>query len=164
MLAKISLHCILKQTRDTAIGTKYSPPHAIAYMPALKEDFIETLIKKSRLWWGYIDDIFMIWQHGKDELKIFLEKHNNFHSYIKHTWEYSREKVNYLDVQVIAREVKLITDLHFKQTENCQYIESSSCHPYDCAISIPYSQALKIYRICSGMFLLIYGVTSLKSG
>ena len=106
----------------------------------------------------------MIWQHGKDELKIFLEKHNNFHSYIKHTWEYSREKVNYLDVQVIAREVKLITDLHFKQTENCQYIESSSCRPYDCAISIPYSQALKIYRICSGMFLLIYGVTSLKSG
>ena len=101
------------------------------------------------LWRGYFDDIFMIWQHGKDELKKFVEKHNNFHSYIKHTWEYSREKVNYLDVKVIARKVKLITDLHFKQTESYQYIYSSSCHPYHCTISIPYSQALKINRICS---------------
>ena len=102
----------LKQIRGTAIGTKFAPPYAIIYMAALEEDFLETLIRKPRLWWRYIDDIFMIWQHGEDELKIFLKKLNNFHPSIKFTCEYSREKVNYLDIQVIVREGKLITDLH----------------------------------------------------
>ena len=67
--------------------------------------------KKTWLWWRYIDNIFMIWQHGEDELKIFLEKLNNFHPSIKFTCEYSREKVNYLDKQVIVREGKLRTDI-----------------------------------------------------
>ena len=40
-------------------------------MAALEEDFLETLIKKPWLWWRYINDIFVIWQHGEDELKLF---------------------------------------------------------------------------------------------
>ena len=139
----------LKQIRGTAIGTKFAPPYAIIYMAALEEDFLETLIKKPWLWWKYINDIFVIWQHGEDELKIFLEKLNNFHPSIKFTCEYSREKVNYLDVQVIVREGKLITDLYVKQTDSHQYLDPSSCHPYHCTKSIPYSQALRLNRICS---------------
>ena len=139
----------LKQIRGTAIGTKFAPPYAIIYMAALEEDFLETLMKKPWLWWRYIDDIFMIWQHGEDELKTFLEKLNNFHPSIKFTCEYSREKVNYLDVQVIVREGKLITDLYVKQTDSHQYLDPSSCHPYHCTKSIPYSQALRLNRICS---------------
>ena len=58
----------LKQIRGTAIGTKFAPPYAIIYMAALEEDFLETLIKTPWLWWRYKDDIFMIWQHGDDEI------------------------------------------------------------------------------------------------
>ena len=118
-------------------------------MTALDEDFLETLIIKPWLWWRYIDDIFMIWQHGEDELKIFLEKLNNFQPSFKFTCDYSHEKVNYLDVQVIVREGKLITDLYGKQTDSHQYLNPSSCHPYHYAKSIPYSQALRINQICS---------------
>ena len=108
----------LKQVRGTAIGTKFAPSYAIIYMAALEEDFLETLIKKLWLWWRYIDGIFMIWQHGEDELKIFLDKLNNFHSSIKFTCEYSRENVNHLDVQVVVTEGKLITGLYIKQTDS----------------------------------------------
>ena len=105
--------------------------------------------KKTWLWWRYIDDIFMIWQHGEDELKLFLEKLNNFHPSIKFTCEYSHEKVNYLDVQVVVREGKLRTDmLYVKQTDSYQYLDPSSCHPCHCTKLIPYSQALKINWIC----------------
>ena len=90
----------------------------------------------------------MIWQHGEDELKIFLEKLGNFHPSVKFTCEYSREKVNYLDVQVIVRESKLVTDIYFKQTDSHQYLDSSPCHPYHCTKSIPYSQALRMNGIC----------------
>ena len=72
----------LKQIQDAAIGTKFAEPYAIIYMAAQEEDFLEIFIKKLWLWWRYIDDIFMIWQHEEDELKIFLEKPNNFHTLI----------------------------------------------------------------------------------
>ena len=97
-------------------------------MAALEEDFLETLIKKPWLWWRYIDDIFMIFQHEEDELKIFLEKINSFYQFIKFTCRHSREKINYLDIQVIVREGKLITDLYVKQNDSHQYLNPSSCH------------------------------------
>ena len=63
-------------------------------------------------WWHFHD---LTWE---DEMRIFLEKLNNFYASIKFTSEYSREKVNYLDVQVTFREGKLITDLYVKQTDS----------------------------------------------
>ena len=138
----------LKQVRGTAIGTKFAPPYAIIYMAVLEEDFLETLIKKPRLCRRYIHDISMICQHGEDELKIFLDELNNFHPSIKFTCEYSREKVNHLDVQVIVRESKL----YVKQTDSHQYLEPSSCHPYHYTKPVPYSQALRRNRICSENF------------
>ena len=118
------------------------------YMAVLEEDFLETLIKKSQLCRRYIHDISVICQHGEDELKIFLDELNNFHPSIKFTCEYSREKVNHLDVQVIVREGKL----YVKQTDSHQYLEPSSCHPYHYTKPIPYSQALRRNWICSENF------------
>ena len=83
------------QIRSTVCNYLYGSPRG---------RFSRNTYKKPWLWWRYIDDIFMIWQHGEDELKIFLKKLNNFHPSIKFTCEYSREKVNFLDVQVIVRE------------------------------------------------------------
>ena len=48
-----------------------------------------------------IDDIFMIWHHGENEPKQFIEKLNKFHPTINFTCDYSRERVHFLDVQVI---------------------------------------------------------------
>ena len=98
----------LKQLRDTARGIKFAPLYATIYLAALEKDFLEILIKNPRLYWRYIDNIFMICQHREDEIKIFLEKLYNFHPSIKFTCEYSHEKVNHLDVKVIVREAKLI--------------------------------------------------------
>ena len=46
-------------------------------MAAVEENFLETLIKMPWPWWRWIDEIFMIWQHRQDELKILLEKLKN---------------------------------------------------------------------------------------
>ena len=44
---------------------------------------------------------------------------------------------------------QIITDLYVKPTDTHQYLNSSSCHPYHCKKSIPYSQGLHLNRICS---------------
>ena len=41
------------------------------------------------------------------------------------------------------------TDLYMKPTDSHQYLLSSSCHPFYCKKGIPYSQALRLNRICS---------------
>ena len=60
-----------KQLRGTAIGTKMAPPYAILFMGDLEEKILKDCDKKSLTWWRYIDDIFMLWQHGEKELKTF---------------------------------------------------------------------------------------------
>ena len=134
---------------NTAIGTKMAPPYAILFMPELEETFLASSPLKPFVWWRYIDNIFMIWQHGEEKLKDFLKELNNCHPYIKFTSNYSQEKIDFLDVRVIRSGNQLITDLFVKPTDTHQYLHASSCHVYHSKRAIPYSQTLRSNRICS---------------
>ena len=87
---------------------------------------------KPLVWWHYIDDIFMVWEHGEEELKKFLETLNCYHPTIKFTAEYSRAKINFLDVTIMKKGSQLVTDLYVKPTDTHQYIHASSCHVSHC--------------------------------
>ena len=91
----------------------------------------------------------MIWPHGEDRLKIFIENINSFHPTIKFTADYSRVSVHFLDTTVTIENGSLKTDLFNKPTDKHNYLLPSSCHPPHCTKNIPYSQALRIRRICS---------------
>ena len=68
---------------------------------------------------------------------------------IKFTADWSYISANFLDVKVILKDGKIITDLFVKPADTHQYLDSSSCHPSHCKNSIPYSEALRLNRICS---------------
>ena len=51
------------------------------------------------------------------------------HESIKFTIEWSKEKVNFLDVLVIKQGNKLVTDLFTKPTDTHQLLHRASCHP-----------------------------------
>ena len=138
-----------RQKQGTAIGTKMAPPYAILFMSDLEQKFLDSSPLKPLVWWRYIDDIFLIWQHGEESLTKFLENLNDCHPTIKFTAEHSREKINFLDVEVSVKGNKLVTDLYIKPTDTHQYLHATSCHPSHCKTSIPYSQALRLNRICS---------------
>ena len=72
-----------------------------------------------------------------------------FHSTIKITVEYSKEEVNFLDINIKLIDRKLKTDLFFKPIDTSQFLDPTSCHPYHYKKGIPYSQALRLNRICS---------------
>ena len=82
-----------KKKRGTAIGTKFAPPYAILFMADFEENMLESFEKKAVIWWRYIDDIFFIWEHGEESLKVFIEQVNMFHSTIKFAAEYSKRKL-----------------------------------------------------------------------
>ena len=118
-------------------------------MAELEERNLKDIELKARIWWRYIDDIFFIWEHGENSLKQFTETLHVCHPTIKFTVEWSKEEINFLDVNVRLRNRQLETDLHIKPTNTHQFLDSTSCHHYHCKKSIPYSQALRCNRICS---------------
>ena len=113
-------------------------------MVDLKEEILESLLKKTWLWWMSIDNIFMIWHQGENELKQFMIKLSKFRPTIKFTCDYSRESVHFLDVQAVLEDNEISTDLYVKETDSHQYLHSLSCHPYHYVKSIPYIRALPL--------------------
>ena len=95
-------------------------------------------------------------------MKFFLEKINSIHPTIKFIADWSYNSVNFLDVKVIMKDAKIITDSYVKPTDIHQYLDSSSCHPYHCKKSITYSQALCLNRICSNNAVFDQGCNELE--
>ena len=118
-------------------------------MAELEEEILRKAEFKPYLWWRYIDDIFFLWEHGEEKLKSFIDNINKMHPTIKFTADWSKTSINFLDVTVSIAEGVIETDLYVKPTDSHQYLLSSSCHPFYCKKGIPYSQVLRLNRICS---------------
>ena len=142
------------QTLGMAIATKMAPAYANIFMDRLEQRLLSEA--EMYLWFRYIDDIFMVWLGSESELRDFLNYINAEHETLKFTWNWSRERVNYLDVQVINNRGKIDTDLYTKPTDKHQYLFSTSCHPRGCKQSIPYAQTLRLRQICSTDEALIF--------
>ena len=137
------------QKSGTAIGTKFAPSYAIITMGDFEEKALQGFELKPWLWWRYIDDIFMVWEHGEESLLEFIGYLNDLHPTIKFTYKYSRDSIEFLDVLVIRDGAGICTDLFVKETDTHQYLDFSSCHTYHTKKGIPYGQALRIRRIVS---------------
>ena len=102
------------------------------------------------MWVRFIDDIFLIWKGDKDSLIEFLDYLNNVAPSIKFTHEISTDSVNFLDTTVLKDGQGYInTDVYQKPTDTHPYLHWTSAHPPHLKRSIPYSQALRLRRICS---------------
>ena len=99
--------------------------------------------------WRCNDDVFLLWQHGKEKLKEFLDILNRYHPSIKFTSKYPRKKTDFSDVKIIKKDNRLLTDVFIKSTDTHQYLLAPSCHVYHSKKSIPYSYVLRFNRICS---------------
>jgi predicted GIY-YIG superfamily endonuclease len=137
------------QINGTAMGTKMAPSYANIFMGKLEGQLLASVERTPYQWVRFIDDIEMKWQYGRESLDDFISKANNFHPSIKFTAEISNSNHVFLDTTTRLVENKLHTDIYSKPTDKHQYLLPTSCHPKHCIKNIPYSQALRIRRICS---------------
>ena len=139
------------QTSGVSMGTKCASSYANLFMAYFEKTYIYPhLVNKSLLYLRYIDDIFMLWKGTEEELKAFIEMINVAHPTIKFDTNYSYSEINFLDTKVmITSNNQLITTLHKKPTDRNTFIHRKSYHPPATKKSIPYSQALRLSRICS---------------
>ena len=121
-------------------------------MGKFEQQAIDNSLLKPLIWRSFIDDIFMIWTHGEEYLKSFIDFLNSIHPSIKFTHEYSNslhQTLPFLDVQVHLINNHIETDLHTKPTNKHQYLLKTSCHPNHTKKVIPFSLFLRIRRLCS---------------
>ena len=137
------------QVGGTAMGTKLAPSYAINFMGTFEERHMYSYTLQPLIYLRYIDDIFIIWQHGEEELNKLVSHLNNCSEHIKFTSETSTEAVAFLDTLVQLQDNQITTDLYSKPTDSHNYLMYNSAHPQRCKDSIPYSQFLRIRRICS---------------
>ena len=88
------------QKQGTAMGTRMAPNYTIIFMHSVEQEILKNSKLKPRIWHRFIDDVFIIWTHGKDKLEDFPDYINRVHETIKFTAEYSMTEVAFLDTLV----------------------------------------------------------------
>ena len=97
----------------------------------------------------YIDDYFGISTSTKNELEDFMQYVNDFHPSLSYTYDISDTSVNFLDISISMTQHGLTTDIFYKDTDTHSYLRYESAHPPSCKKGIPYSQFLRLRRICN---------------
>ena len=96
-----------------------------------------------------IDDVDMKWTHSDNEHDEFFGHANSIHPSVKFILEVSKIKISFLDATTAVNKDNMTTDVYSKPIDKHQYLSPNSCHPEHCFKSIPFSQAIRITRICS---------------
>ena len=81
------------QTSGTAMGKKYAPSFANIFMANLEEEVLSKAKCKPLVMFRFIDDVFFIWTHWKDEPTEFVDLFNSHEESIKidcYWWNISR--------------------------------------------------------------------------
>lgn len=158
------------QIMGTAMGTPTAPNFANLFMAKLENEMLDKCpTKKPFTWLRYLDDVFFIWPHGKDELDKFLDyvqqyaSTNNMKSKISYDVNISDDHVNFLDIKVNLKEGRLETDLFSKPTDSHTYLRFDSCHPQHTKKGILKSQFLRLNRICSDKSTLLRRIDEFKT-
>eukprot|EP00061_Rhincodon_typus_P007009 g28252.t1 len=97
----------------------------------------------------YIDDCFGAASCSHEELEQFINFTKTFHPNLKFTWTISDTTLSFLDLSVSLSGDHFETDIYLKPTDSHRYLDYTSSHPPSCKNANPYSQFLRLRRVCS---------------
>ena len=142
------------QTWGTAMGKKFAPNYANLFMARWEEGALAKASKKPGFYKRFLDDIKIIWTHGRAEFDKFFQILQNHHDSISLKYEIHDSEINFLDTTVykgerFQREGILDTKVYFKPTDSLQLLHKASYHPKHTFSGIIKSQILRYRRICN---------------
>ena len=139
-----------QQINGVAMGTKMGPNYANLFVGFVEKQIFEQYTNPIPDYLGrYIDDCLGTASCSRVELERFINFVNTFHPALQFTWEISETSVSFLDILVSINGNLLSTSVFYKPTDSHSYLLFSSSHPNHTKRSIPFSQFLRLRRICS---------------
>ena len=110
------------QIHGTAMGSPFAPNYANIFMADLEERILCSYPRgvAPLLWKRYIDDIYVIWNHGPDKLNEFYSHMNSSHDSIKFEMSFSDKRIHFLDTMtMILPNNTISTSLYKKPSDIC---------------------------------------------
>jgi hypothetical protein len=140
---------MFKQVQGAPMGSPLSPVIANLFMTSLEERALTEAPLKPTLWLRYVDDTFVIWQHGRHELDIFLQHLNKMHVDIKFTMEVEVEdRLPFLDVLILKKpDGSLGHTVYRKATHTNRYLRADSHHHPSQLSSVANTLAVRSLRL-----------------
>jgi len=116
---------------------------------------IQSAKKQPSHWFRFVDDTFVVWSHGEDELRLFLEHLNNVHPRIQFTMEMEQDnQLAFLDVLVMRDDNnKLGHKVYRKLTHTDRYLHSESNHHPRQKRGVIKTLVERATRICEPQYL-----------
>jgi len=147
---------IYKQREGMAMGNPLSPILANLFMEYIEERIMKDFSLKPKFWIRYVDDVFLIWPHGLEELENFFDSANNLFPSIKFTKELeTNNELAFLDVLVKkTAENQLSFEVYRKATHTDQYINGNSHHHKKHKMAIWSTLIHRALNVCSTPELL----------
>ena len=141
------------QVGGVAMGSKLGPSYACLFV-----GYQEYLISQQyqgpfpHLIKRYIDDIVGATSLPRHQLQNFIDFVCNFHPAFQFTYEITETSLPFLDIQLTISDDRLSTSIHYKETDSHSFLNYKSSHPDKTKNAIPYSQLLRLRRLCSSDF------------
>lgn len=118
-----------EQTSGSPMGSPLSPAVASIFMEHLEEKILNSSQLKPKCWLRYVDDVFVVWPHGRQTLDEFLEHANRQHRNIQFTMELEENNtLPFLDVLVEKRNGDIQFKVYRKPTHTDRYLHATSHH------------------------------------
>ena len=138
------------------------------FMSRIETEIISKSKTKPLGWKRCIDNVFSLWEKGRETINQFVLEANTHHPTIKFTAEISEKEIPFLDTTVFKGErfyEDVILDIrtHFKPTETFQYTHVNSWHAPGVKKGFSKGKAFRLLRTNSSKKLFAESINNLKS-
>ena len=142
------------QIGGTAMGKKFAPNYANIFMAKWESEALSKCPKKPQCYFRYLDDIFIIWPHSREDFNEFLNILNSHDPKINLKANIDKNSIPFLDVTIFKGDSfrqtqNLDTKVYFKPTDTHELLHKSSYHPSHTFKGIVKSQIIRFKRICT---------------
>ncbi|XP_061749458.1 uncharacterized protein LOC133548063 [Nerophis ophidion] len=142
------------QIKGTAMGKKFAPAYANIFMAEWETAALAVCPKRPLHYLRYLDDIWGVWTHSREEFDVFLNTLNTHNKNITIKSTTSSTSVDFLDTTTFkgpdfANSHNLDTRVFFKETDTHALLFKSSFHPKHTFAGLVKSQLLRFHRICT---------------
>ena len=115
------------QTWGASMGKTFAPNYANLFLAEWEEKALEKYVLKPSVYWRFLDDIFMIWEHSKEEFYNFVKILTTHHPPITVKAKLSSESMHFLDTVVYKgnrfKETGTFdTKVYFKPTDTLELL------------------------------------------
>ncbi len=129
---------LYRQSSGLPIGGRLSPILANIFMENLEHEVLCSPIVIPKVFFRYVDDVFLVWDQSRGPHKLFLAELNARNSEIQLTEEVERDQtLPFLDIAIkrptiSAEGPKACAEfaVYRKPTHSARYVHYESAHPY----------------------------------